>query len=996
MGEADFRLEWAREGDGKGGYKQQLPSKILFRGDVYAKLLKLERSIYRCDYIFITVDQRCGTTWSPIFPGRLSLNDGHWDLDRCEVTLELDDIKPEECIEANKSKELDLLQLVTTPRRTVKLTSTNITLEKVDYTINGVMVADTHDACKPIPYWGGPGNAAMGGWYAYHFHQEKFNPPLAGPFTFICSSLTKWARETTLVNCGDPSPGPEWVIVADACPSGQRKWARPARVFNCVENNSSGNPTVNERICQIVGDTNGITQIDNGMPLGDVLTLFVNTFCSGYTVVSDFFQINPDVPSAINYVTGQPSKVNNLTLFQKSDVKRPNATNATKAKQTWEKMVVALVKMFNVEWRIVGTVVRFEHVSYFTKNLGLDLTQPRYAAFMVGKRKYSYENNTIPAREEFKFMEAEPGGDFAGVPIIYSGGCVSKGSRQQVETHAVENITTDLEFVMSNPESDSPLVEDDGFVMIAARWNGTEFETITEASIIGRASLNNPLAWAQLHRDYHRYNRALSSGNMNNAPTTFFSVKPTKKGEKITVPFCCTDTFNPDDKVKTGLGVGIVDKAGFSFKDQTLELEILYNADENLTNNRAPVANNDVVTTEMDTPIDINVIANDTDPDTGDSVLAVEIMFPPTHGAVIVNPDLTVKYTPTTGWLGADLFVYRIKDSWGEYSGNALVSVTTVPANGGLNLVDDHYTVPMNVMTVIPPSQGWRLNDSIPAGTSLGYSSFTDQGGDLIIYNNGQVVYTPPPGYEGPDVGHYVGYFGIYSDTADIYFDVRDPNRPTAGPETYTTVRNRVINQPAFGGVMMHDSAGTGGPISVVPGIFATTQGGSVELFTDGAFVYTPPFNFEGTDHFDYTITNGTLTDSATETVHVLPLVYIRLEKTAFTYGRVDRVCGYPPAIEDAGPFESGTFTLHFFSNPAGTIPMDVTGLNLSVYVQANGITYSGTPYTTPLTVDNPVGTSHQVLLDYVYFVEERDCSGIVINYKNESITVEPGLYDVI
>ena len=118
LGESNFTIEWSREVGGKLDYKNELPSKIVFTGAAYQNLLKLERSIYRCDYVSITVERWCGSAWVAWFSGRMSNNDGTWDLDRCQLEIKLDDIKQEQCFDDNKSTELNLLQNIFT-RRTV-------------------------------------------------------------------------------------------------------------------------------------------------------------------------------------------------------------------------------------------------------------------------------------------------------------------------------------------------------------------------------------------------------------------------------------------------------------------------------------------------------------------------------------------------------------------------------------------------------------------------------------------------------------------------------------------------------------------------------------------------------------------------------------------------------------------------------------------------------------------------------------------------------------
>ena len=63
-----------------------------------------------------------------------------------------------------------------------------------------------------------------------------------------------------------------------------------------------------------------------------------------------------------------------------------------------------------------------------------------------------------------------------------------------------------------------------------------------------------------------------------------------------------------------------------------------------ITQDAAPIANNDTATTDEDTPVDINVLANDTEPD-GDT-LNINSVTQGANGAVSINPDKTMHYAP--------------------------------------------------------------------------------------------------------------------------------------------------------------------------------------------------------------------------------------------------------------------------------------------------------------------------------------------------------------
>jgi hypothetical protein len=85
-------------------------------------------------------------------------------------------------------------------------------------------------------------------------------------------------------------------------------------------------------------------------------------------------------------------------------------------------------------------------------------------------------------------------------------------------------------------------------------------------------------------------------------------------------------------------------------------------------------------TTSEDTPIDINLAALVSDPDTGET-LVLSIRTPPAHGVVVqrVTPSGTTwQYTPDANYNGADSFLYKVTDGSGA-SNTALVSLTVTP-----------------------------------------------------------------------------------------------------------------------------------------------------------------------------------------------------------------------------------------------------------------------------------------------------------------------------
>ena len=95
--------------------------------------------------------------------------------------------------------------------------------------------------------------------------------------------------------------------------------------------------------------------------------------------------------------------------------------------------------------------------------------------------------------------------------------------------------------------------------------------------------------------------------------------------------------------------------------------------------NSQPVAVDDVATVAAGTPVTLNLLANDNDPD-GDP-LALAGMSMPQHGRLATNPDQSVVYTPDAGFSGEDGFSYTISDGRGGTAvGEVHVTVQPPPA----------------------------------------------------------------------------------------------------------------------------------------------------------------------------------------------------------------------------------------------------------------------------------------------------------------------------
>ena len=132
--------------------------------------------------------------------------------------------------------------------------------------------------------------------------------------------------------------------------------------------------------------------------------------------------------------------------------------------------------------------------------------------------------------------------------------------------------------------------------------------------------------------------------------------------------------------------------------------------------NRPPAAVDDQAETAEDTPVLIDVTANDTDPD-GDPLRVVAVMAPAHGTATVVAGGL--RYVPAPDYNGPDRFTYRVADSDGETAA-AAVTVAVVPVNDA----------PLAVGSI--PNQ--RLEEGGPPATLEVAPYFEDPDDEVLTY----------------------------------------------------------------------------------------------------------------------------------------------------------------------------------------------------------------------------------------------------------------------
>jgi hypothetical protein len=278
--------------------------------------------------------------------------------------------------------------------------------------------------------------------------------------------------------------------------------------------------------------------------------------------------------------------------------------------------------------------------------------------------------------------------------------------------------------------------------------------------------------------------------------------------------------------------------------------------------NRPPVAVDDAATTAFATPVAINVLANDSDPD-GDP-LTISGVTAPANGSVSAS-GATITYTPAPGFSGTDRFTYTIDDGrGGSATANVTVTVGAAP-NQPPVAIDDAATT----ISGTPVSIDVLANDSDPDGDPLTIQSVGAPRLGTVAISGGAIVYTPAAGAVGTDAFTYTindGRGGTAAANVTVTITPPPNNPPIAVDDAATTA----FATPVTIDVLANDSDPDGDALTIVS---VTQPAGGIATIENGRITYAPSRAFSGLDTFTYTISDGHgHSSSATVTVDVLPI----------------------------------------------------------------------------------------------------------------------------
>ena len=379
--------------------------------------------------------------------------------------------------------------------------------------------------------------------------------------------------------------------------------------------------------------------------------------------------------------------------------------------------------------------------------------------------------------------------------------------------------------------------------------------------------------------------------------------------------------------------------------------------------NDPPIAAANTFTTTEDTPILINVLGNDNDPE-GDTLTVTQINGAPisaggpgiavTGGIVTLAADGTLTFTPNADFHGAPSFSYTVADGNG---GTATASVTgTVDAvNDPPVANDDAYaTTEDTPITVFPLGNdtdidgGTLIISEIFANGADSSGTLTLPSGSTVTINaNGSLTYMPGSNVTGAETIEYQVEDGAGGqDTGQITFTVTGLNDPPlAVNDTATTSENANLSVSSDSGLLANDSDLDGNALVVsqvagAPGNIglpiAGSGGGTFVVNANGSWTFQPGSAFDGlmsgesaSTSISYQISDGNGgTDTAVLTVTVTgtndaPVLISPLPDAA-------RLDGQAVLIATSGAFgdvDNATLNYSATGLPAGLSIDPATGL---------------------------------------------------------------------
>ncbi len=169
--------------------------------------------------------------------------------------------------------------------------------------------------------------------------------------------------------------------------------------------------------------------------------------------------------------------------------------------------------------------------------------------------------------------------------------------------------------------------------------------------------------------------------------------------------------------------------------------------------NDAPVGVDDTAETDEGTPVNIDVLANDTDVDSANLTV---IEATAANGTVVIETDGTITYTPDANFNGVDTILYTVADG-DILAGNTKTDTATVTVT--VNAVNDAPVIADQAFSVAEESSDGAAVGTVLAtdadDTSLAYAIIAGNGLGLFAIDAETGAITLAQDVDDPEVGSY-------------------------------------------------------------------------------------------------------------------------------------------------------------------------------------------------------------------------------------------------
>jgi len=334
---------------------------------------------------------------------------------------------------------------------------------------------------------------------------------------------------------------------------------------------------------------------------------------------------------------------------------------------------------------------------------------------------------------------------------------------------------------------------------------------------------------------------------------------------------CITVDPNPNFSGTDSVCVTICDQTALCY---TLIVPI-----EVTPENDPPLAINDINVTQINSPVDGNVLTNDSDEE-GDVLTVNTIPANVTNGTVVIDNLGNYTFTPDPDFVGNGTFQYEVCDNGFPVrcaTADVVIVVTdnTNPPNVDNNTVigvPDHFVMEEgNTLTASVIS-----NDTDPDGDNLTINTTpvtNPDNGVVIINSDGTINYTPTPGYFGTDAFIYeVCDDGVPQSCVDVMVTI-DILEDDLMNDLYAAddLNSGEAGQIQSGNVTDNDYDPEGGVLTVNTVPVTDVSNGILTLNADGTYTYLPNPGYIGNDQFVYSVCDdGTPTACDVATVYLI------------------------------------------------------------------------------------------------------------------------------